>query len=40
MVFAPVWMILYQDTSAAANDSICYALINAVDAALIDASFR
>lgn len=40
MVFTPVWMILYQDTSAAENGSGCYALINAVDGTLIDASFR
>ncbi len=36
MVFVPTWMILYQDASA---DS-CYALINAVDGTLIDATFR
>ena len=40
MVFVPVWMILYQDTSAVVSDSACYALINAVDGTLIDASFR
>ena len=40
MVFAPVWMILYQDESARKNDYSCYALINAVDGTLIDASFR
>ena len=40
MVFVPVWMILYQDASAVASGSSCYALINAVDGALIDASFR
>ncbi len=40
MVFVPVWMILYQDASAAASESTCYALINAVDGTLIDASFR
>lgn len=36
----PVWMILYQDASAAAGGFDCYALINAVDGTLIDASFR
>ncbi|MBR6030084.1 MAG: DUF4179 domain-containing protein [Clostridia bacterium] len=40
MVFVPVWMILYQDESAVKSDSFCYALINAVDGTLIDASFR
>ena len=40
MVFVPVWMILYQDPSAAANDTTCYALISAVNGTLIDASFR
>ena len=40
MVFAPVWMILYQDESARKNNYSCYALINAVDGTLIDASFR
>ncbi len=40
MVFVPVWMILYQDeTSAKLNDS-SYAMINAVDGTLIDATFR
>ncbi len=40
MVFVPVWMILYQDAAAAASGSACYALVNAVDDTLIDASFR
>ena len=40
MVFVPVWMILYQDPSAAANDTTCYALISAVNGTLIDASFH
>ncbi len=40
MVFAPVWMILYQDPSAARQNYSCYALINAVDGTLIDASFQ
>ena len=40
MVFVPVWMILYQDSSAAANDTTCYALISAVNGTLIDASFH
>ena len=40
MVFVPVWMILWQDVSAAANGYDCYALINAADGTLIDVSFR
>ena len=40
MVFVPVWLILYQDESAVRQHSSCYALINAVDGTLIDASFR
>ena len=40
MVFVPTWMILYQDTSAVRPGYSCYALINAVDGTLIDASFR
>ena len=40
MVFVPVWMILYQDESAIRQNYSCYALINAVDGTLIDASFR
>ena len=40
MIFVPVWMILYQDESAVRQDYDCYALINAVDGSLIDASFR
>ena len=40
MVLAPMWMILYQDESARKNNYSCYALINAVDGTLIDASFR
>ncbi len=40
MVFVPVWLILYQDESAARLDYSCYALINAVDGTLIDAPFR
>ena len=40
MVFVPVWMILYQDASAARHNYSCYALINAVDGTLIDASFQ
>ena len=39
MAFAPVWMILYQDESAAQRDDTCYALVNAVDGTLIDASY-
>ena len=40
MVFTPVWLILYQDDTAVQQDYSCYALINAVDGSLIDASFR
>ncbi|MBR0219561.1 MAG: DUF4179 domain-containing protein [Clostridia bacterium] len=40
MVFVPVWMILYQDASAARQNYSCYALINAVDGTLIDATFQ
>ena len=40
MVFVPTWMILYQDTSAVRQGYSCYALINAVDGTLIDATFR
>lgn len=40
MVFVPAWMILYQDTSAVRQNYSCYALINAVDGTLIDASFQ
>ncbi len=40
MVFVPVWMILWQDASAASNGFNCYALVNAVDGTLMDASFR
>ena len=40
MVFSPVWMIMYQDESAVRQDASCYALINAVDGALISASFN
>ena len=40
MVFTPVWLILYQDETAARQDYSCYAMINAVDGSLIDASFR
>ena len=40
MVFAPVWMILYQDDQAARQNYTNYALVNAVNGALIDASFR
>lgn len=40
MIFVPVWMILYQDASAARQNYSCYALINAVDGTLIDATFR
>ena len=38
MVFVPVWMILYQDASAVRQNYSCYALVNAVDGTLIDAS--
>lgn len=40
MVFVPVWMILYQDDQAARQNYTNYALVNAVNGALIDASFR
>ena len=46
MVFVPAWCIHYQDVSDVKNESIyqnkytSYALINAVDGTLIDASFR
>ncbi len=40
MVFVPTWMILYQDASAARQNYSCYALMNAVDGTLIDASFQ
>ncbi len=40
MVFAPVWMILYQDEQAERHGYTNYALINAMDGTLIDASFR
>ena len=40
MVFVPVWLIRYQDESAVKREYSCYALFNAVDGTLIDASFR
>ena len=40
MVFVPVWMILYQDDQAARQNYTNYVLVNAVNGALIDASFR
>ena len=40
MVFVPTWMILYQDASAVRQNYSCYALINAVDGTLIDATFQ
>ena len=40
MVFVPVFLILYQDQQAVQSHSACYAVINAVDGTLIDASFR
>ena len=40
MVFAPVWMILYQGEQAERHGYTNYALVNAMDGTLIDASFR
>ena len=40
MVFVPVWAVLYKDEEALRNETNAYALINAVDGSLIEASFR
>ena len=40
MVFVPVWVVLYKDEEALRNDTNAYALINAVDGSLIEASIR
>ena len=40
MVFVPAWEIIYQDEEATAQGYECYALFNATDGTLIDASFR
>ncbi len=40
MIFVPTWMILYQDASAARQNYSCYALLNAMDGTLIDATFQ
>ena len=40
MVFVPAWTIVYQDQQAARHNFECYALFNAVDGTLIDASFQ
>ena len=40
MVFVPTWAIVYQDQEASQQGSERYALINAIDGTLIDASFQ
>ena len=40
MVFVPTWAIIYQDQKSAAQGYDCYALFNALDGSLIDASFQ
>ena len=40
MVFVPTWAVVYQDQKAAEQGFECYALFNAIDGSLIDASFR
>lgn len=40
MVFVPTWAVIYQDQKAAEQGYDCYALFNAIDGSLIDASFQ
>ena len=40
MVFVPTWAIMYQDQKASLQEFEQYALFNAIDGTLIDASFR
>ncbi|MBQ9008110.1 MAG: DUF4179 domain-containing protein [Clostridia bacterium] len=40
MSFVPTWSVIYQDQKAAEQGYDCYSLFNAIDGALIDASFQ
>ena len=40
MIFVPAWTIIYRDQKASLLGYDCYALFNAIDGLLIDASFR
>lgn len=40
MVFVPTWAVIYQDQKSAEQGYDCYALFNAIDGLLIDASFQ
>lgn len=40
MVFVPTWAVIYQDQKASEQGYDCFALFNAMDGTLIDASFR
>ena len=40
MIFVPAWVIVYQDQKDAQYGFECYALFNAIDGTLIDATFH
>ena len=40
MEFVPTWAVIYQDQKAVEQGYDCYALFNAIDGSLIDASFQ